>query len=207
MKTVLTVNFDVDSANYEALTVLKELDGQGQIHLTGAAVVSRQEDGRVLIKDAVGNTGRTKTGTGGIIGLLVGILGGPFGILLGGATGLLIGSLFDIEDAEEVESVLESVSRSVAVGRIALLAEVDETSPDVIDAAMVKLGGRIDRQSLDEVEAEIAAAEDAQRRAKREARKHLHEQRRAHAGNEIQAKIQELEAKLHAREAPRTESA
>jgi len=196
MDNVLAVNFDEDSKAYEALTTVKELDGQDQIKLTGAAVVLRQEDGRVVTKDTVGDTGLTGTATGGIIGLLIGILGGPFGVLIGGAEGLLIGSLFDVSSAEETESVLSAISRSVRVGHAALLAEVDEQSPEVIDSAMARLGGTVERKSLDELKAEIAAAEDAQRAATKEARKHLLEQRHAQTTDKIHAKTQDLKAKL-----------
>jgi hypothetical protein len=33
------------------------------------------------------------------MGLLLGILGGPFGLLIGGSTGLMVGSLFDLAPA------------------------------------------------------------------------------------------------------------
>jgi uncharacterized membrane protein len=197
MESVLAVNFAQDPNAYEALTTLKTLDDQGQVSLKGAAVVLRDESGKIDIKDEVGDTGYEGTATGGIIGLIIGILGGPFGVLLGGATGLLIGSLFDLDDADETESVLGELSRSVRVGHDALVAEVEEQSPEVIDSAMERLGGTVVRRSLDDVEAEIAAAEDAQRAAKDAARKQLREQRREQRKEKVQEKIAELKSKLH----------
>jgi uncharacterized membrane protein len=196
MENVLAVNFSEDSKAYEALSQLKDLDGQSQVELAGAAVVVRSEDGHVEIKDEVGDTGYSGTATGGVIGLIVGILGGPFGVLIGGATGLLIGSLFDLDDEEETESALSAISRSVRAEHPALLAEVSEQSSDVIDAAMEGLGGTVLRRSLDDVNAEIAAAEDAQAAAKREARKQLREARRTEVKEKIREKIDELKAKL-----------
>jgi len=49
----------------------------------------------------------------------------------------------------------------------------------VIDAAIKPLGGTVVRRSLDDVQAKIAAAEDAQRAAAKEARKRRREQRPA----------------------------
>jgi cell pole-organizing protein PopZ len=89
------------------------------------------------------------------------------------------------------------VSRSVRVGHDAVLAEVDEQSPEVVDSAMERLGGTVLRRSLDDVEAEITAAEDAQRAAKQAARKRLHEQRREQRKEKVQQKIAELKSKLH----------
>ena len=196
MESVLAINFAQDPNAYEALTTLKELDGQGQVTLAGAAVVLRNEKGGIDIKDEVGDTGYEGTATGGIVGLIVGILGGPFGVLLGGATGVLIGSLFDLDDQDDTESVLGEMSRSVRVGHDAVLAEVTEQSPEVVDSAMERLGGTVVRRPLDDVEAEIAVAEDAQRAAKQEARKRLHEQRREQRKEQVQQKIAELKSKL-----------
>jgi len=196
MENVLAVNFAADANAYEALTKLKELDGQGQIAVVGAAVIERAEDGSITVKDEVGDPGYTSTATGGIVGLVIGIIGGPLGVLLGGATGVLIGSLFDMDDADETESVLEEISRSARAGHTALLAHVSEQSPDVVDAAVEQLGGTVVRRPAEDVEAEIAAAEDAQRAAKMAARKHLQEQRRAQAKERIQEKLAELKAKL-----------
>jgi uncharacterized membrane protein len=197
MENVLAVNFVDDANAYEALTKLKELEGQGQIGVAGVAVVERAEDGSIASKDQVADPGYVGTATGGTVGLIIGILGGPFGVLLAGATGLLIGSLYDLEDADETESVLEEISRAVRPGHTALLAQVSEQSPDVVDAAVERLGGTVLRRPLEAVEAEIAAAEEAQRAAKEAARKHLKEQRRAQTKERIQAKLAELKAKLH----------
>jgi uncharacterized membrane protein len=87
MDNVLAITFADDQNAFAGLTALKELDDQGQLGLTGAAVVMRNEDGSIDIKDEVGDVGYAGTATGGIVGLLVGILGGPLGILIGGATG------------------------------------------------------------------------------------------------------------------------
>jgi uncharacterized membrane protein len=194
---VVVVNFDQDASAYEALTNLKELDGQGQIHLRAAAVVVRAEDGRLTVKDEVSDDSFAGTATGGTLGLLIGIIGGPLGMLIGGTTGLMMGSLFDLDDDEDTESVLSEISRSVPVGATALLAELTEQSPQVLDAAMAKLSGTVLRRPVADVEAEIAAAADAQRAAKRQARKELFEKRREEHKADVHAKVEELKSKLH----------
>jgi uncharacterized membrane protein len=197
MQNVVAVNFGDDAEAYKALTLLKELDGQGQVALAGAAVVVRGEDGHLEIKDEVGDTEYGNTATGGVVGLLVGILGGPLGVLIGGATGVLIGSLFDMDDIDDTESALSDISRSVRPGPAALIAELSEQSDEVVDAAMARLGGTVVRRPLEQVQAEIAAAEDAQEAAAKEARKRLHDQRREQTKERIREKIAELKAKLH----------
>jgi uncharacterized membrane protein len=197
MENVLAVNFDDDSKAYAALTSLKQLDEQGQLKLGEAAVVLRHEDGHIETKEQIGDTEFAGTAMGGVVGLIVGVLGGPLGILIGGYTGLLVGSLFDMDETDHTESALGDVARSVRPGHPALIAVATEQSTEVLDAAMKTLDGTIVRRTLEEVLAEIAAAEDAQRAAEREARKKLREEREVKAKEDVHAKIEELKAKVH----------
>jgi hypothetical protein len=70
-------------------------------------------------------------------------------------------------DIDETESGLGAISSSVEVGRTALLAILRELNPEVIDATMSDLSGTVLRRYLADVEAEIAAAEDAERKPTR----------------------------------------
>lgn len=197
---VLVITFGEEPENdknaYQALTDLKQLDSQGQIKIAGGAVVTRDLDGRVDVKSEVGNDPYTGTAAGGVIGLLLGIIGGPLGVLLGGATGVMVGSLFDLDDVETTESVLGDISKQVHPTRTAVLAQVTEQSPEVIDTAMARLGGEVMRRSVVDVEQEIAAAQEAQRKAKREARKELQQARLEKHKEDAHAKVEELKSKL-----------
>jgi uncharacterized membrane protein len=155
---VIAVSFDPDTNAYAALTALKELDAQQRVGLQAATVVVRGEDGEINVKDQVGTDEFAGTAGGGLIGVLVGILGGPLGVLLGGSYGLLVGSLVDLGEVEQSESVLSQISASVKPGHTALLAEVNEQSPEVVDTAVAELGGTVLRRPVGEVEAEIAGA-------------------------------------------------
>ena len=189
---VISVAFEDDANAYTALTTLKQLDTQGQVKVQAAAVVARADDGELVVKDQVGDVDYVGTVSGGTLGLLIGILGGPLGVLIGGSYGLMVGSLFDLSDADETESVLSQIAISVRPGRSALLAQVIEQSAEVVETAMAGLGGTVLRRPMDEVEAEIAAAEKAQR----EANKELMRGRREHTEEQVHAKVQDLNAKL-----------
>jgi uncharacterized membrane protein len=199
---VVVVSFAEDGRAYEALTVLKELDSQGQVQLSEAAVVTRGDDGQLTVKDQVADDSMVGTASGGLVGLLIGILGGPLGVLIGGAEGLLIGSLFDLDDADDTDSVLTDISKTVRVGHTALLAQVVEQSAEIVDAAMARLSGSVVRRATEDVEAEIAAAKKAQRAAKKEARKELRKARHDKNQKEVHEKVDELKAKLHHGKAP-----
>ena len=99
-------------------------------------------------------------------------------------------------------SVLAEISKSVRVGSPALLADVIEESQVAIDAAMANLGGTVLRRSAGDVQAEVAAAEEAQREAKKKARKELHDARHKKQKEEIDAKVADLRAKLDRQKKP-----
>ena len=127
--SVIAVSFDDERSAYNALTLLKELDSQRRVGVEEAVVVVRDEDGHLVEKDRIESTLLPATTGGGLIGLLLGIIGGPFGVLIGGATGLMVGSLLDLADMDETDSALGAISSAVQVGRTELLAVVLEQSP------------------------------------------------------------------------------
>jgi uncharacterized membrane protein len=200
---VIAVSFKDDRKAYNALTSLKELDSQERLRVAEAVVVERGEDGQVVEKDRVESTFLPGAAGGGLIGLLIGILGGPLGVLVGGTYGLFVGSLFDLSDITEADSALAQISGSVRLGHTALVAVVDERSPEVVDTVMSDLDGTVTRRPVADVEAEIAAAESAERKAKEEARKELIRERQQHNKASVQAKLDELKGKLHHDDADR----
>src|SRR4051794_1261158 len=196
-ENIIVSTFSDDSRAYEALARLKELAAEGQIDLHDGAVAERGRDGTLRLRDDAGNEDEgLATLTGGTIGLLIGILGGPLGVLLGGAMGLLAGAIVDIEDDDETDSVLEHISRSIANGETAVLADVDESGPAPVDGAMAALDGRVTRYVRKDVEAEIAGAEKAAHKARAKARKELRHQRHEATVEKVQAKLRELRERL-----------
>lgn len=192
----IAVSFPEEANAYEALARLKELDSQGPVSVRAAAVVVREQDGQITIKDQFSEESYEDTASGGLLGLLVGVLGGPLGVIVGGATGVLVGSLFDEDDDDETRSALGDMSKSIRVGPPGLLAEVSEPAPEAVDAVMAHLNGTVVRRSAADVELEIAAAEDAQRAAKKKARHELREARHKEHKDKADAKLAELKAKL-----------
>jgi uncharacterized membrane protein len=196
-ENVISTTFNEDSTAYEALARLKELAAQGQIDLHDGVVVQRGQDGTLHLRDEAGNEDEgLATLTGGTIGLLIGILAGPLGVLLGGAMGLLAGAIIDADDDEETDSVLEHISRSIANGETAVLADVGESGPTPVDGAAAALGGHVMRYARKDVEAEIAGAEEAAQKARVKARKELRHQRHEATVEKVQATLNELRERL-----------
>lgn len=205
-ENVVLVTFDEESKAYQAASALKEASGEGRIELHAVAVVQRAEDGTLRVKEGDADefpmgtwTGGIIGGTtGGILGLTLGTLGGPLGLLLGGTGGALLGSLLDIDDADRAESVLSTMARAIEPDKTGLVAHVTEPAVEVVDSEMGRMGGEIVRRPVYEVEAEIAAAEEAAMAAEEEARRKLREEKSAERKEKVQQKVDSLKAKLKA---------
>jgi uncharacterized membrane protein len=194
---VVAVRFPEESKAYQALSVLKQLDGEGRLDLRAAAVVKRTADGALRIPDHADNIGLTGTVAGGFIGMFIGILAGPLGMLLGWGGGALIGGALDMDRMEKAEDTLSIFARSIPPGSTAVVASVSEPAVEVIDKAMAELGGEVTRRPLPEVLAEVEAAEDAADAAAKEARKKLFEQRRTELTEELHERMAKLKETLH----------
>lgn len=189
-------NFDQLSQARAAMSELRRLAEGDAITLGSAAIVVREPDGRFWIPADETRVGFTGAAAGGVIGALLGALTGPFGLVLWGATGALVGSLADAEEADVSEGVLVSVTQSMPPGTAVLFADIDEVTIGIVDAVMEKAGGRVTRRPRAEVEAELAAAEEAGQAARREANRVLRERPTAAGEQSIGDRLSELKEKV-----------
>ena len=87
---------------------------------------------------------------------------------------------------------------------MAVLAQVTEQGPEVVDTAMARLGGEVMRRAVYDVEEEIAAAQEAQRKAKQAAREELVKSHVEKQKGNAHEKVEELKSKLHRSKAKTT---
>jgi uncharacterized membrane protein len=196
-ENVVVVRFTEPSKAYQALSVLKECDAEGRLGLESAAVAERTAAGELSIPESADNVGLVGTASGSLIGMLVGVLGGPVGVLLGWGAGAMMGGAFDVDRAMTSDEALTVLGRAIPPGSTAVIASVEESAVEVIDAEMYALGGEVTRQPLDQVMDELEAAEDAADAAAGEARRVVREKRKTdlHAG--VDERVGKLKEKLH----------
>ncbi len=159
---------DMDRAT-ELRNDVERLHSEHGFRLESAAIVMRAADGRVTLYDEVADPDAGVTAAGTAVGAVVGLLTGPLGLLVGGATGAVVGSLFDIAESEDSHAVLGAMSRAVAPGTAALVAIVHEPTPALLDRAAASHGGVVLRSPRGEVELRMAEAEVALLAAQRDA--------------------------------------
>ena len=197
-RNVVVVRFTEPSEAYQALSVLKQCDAEGRIGLESAAVVERTADGELRVPEDTDNVGPVGTAGGSLIGMLIGVLGGPVGVLIGWGAGALMGGAFDLDRAETSDEALGVLGRAIPQGSTAVIASVMEPAVEVIDGEMKKLGGEVTRKPAAEVMDELEAAEDAAAAASREARRTVRQKRKAEAKASYDERVGKLKEKLHA---------
>lgn len=169
VENIVLVWFGESSRAYQAMSELRRLGDEDALDVRTAAIVERQADVRFRV---------------------------PLGLLLGGATGAIVGVVADVDEADASEVLLGTVTRAVPPGATALVADVDEPAPEVLDAVMAKAGGTVTRRSRFEVEAELQVAEEAARAAEREAKRVLRERRKAEGRQGLGDKLSEAKDKV-----------
>lgn len=195
METMIVVIFDNETKTYEASRALIQLDAEGSIATHAAAVLSKQADGTVTIKQADGDFPiRTVVGTA--IGSLIGLLGGPVGVAVGGGTGAIAGSVGDLYVAGVNTDFLNEVGTALTPGKYALVANISEEWTTPVDTRMEGLGGIVFRTARSAFEYDQMAKDEALLRAEIGQLKAEHARAKADRKAKLQSKIDQLNAKL-----------
>ncbi len=173
-KRVIVMNFEVESQAYQGFSELKKLAAEGQIKGEQMAVVTHSNDGqhKFKVEDFIDFTGSNKTSTGGLIGMLVGILVGPLTMLLGWVGGSMIGATQDAKEIKNARNIFEFLVSDIAEGQtgLILIAEEEDNRP-INEVIINQLRGGISRFDYDEVEAEIKKAQQVETDTRNNAKK------------------------------------
>lgn len=185
MNKILIAVFDNEKAAYEGVTALKDLHKDGDITLYASSVIAKNEAGEVAVRQAA-TSGPLGTLVGTVGGALVGLIGGPAGALVGAWVGGSGGLLYDLFRFGVNVDYMDQVEGSLTPGKVAVVADVDETWVAPVDTRLGALGATTFRHYRDELideqlrrEAEAAEAEMRQLDAEFE-----------HAEGEARAKVQ-----------------
>jgi uncharacterized membrane protein len=167
---IIVATFDEESKTYQAFSEIKGAGARREIKVESMAIVRRAADGSMQTPEI---TGHMPGGTfkGGLIGSLIGILGGPLGVLLGWGTGAVLGSIHDAREIRSDLGLLQTLSEGMNPGNVALIGEIEESSNEVVNGIVRRLGGEVLRRPVDEIRREIELADKARSAAAQEARR------------------------------------
>lgn len=156
MSKFVVVTLPDEAKAYEGTRALKELHAEGSLTVYGMAVVAKDRDGKVSVKEAAA-AGPLGLAVGALVGGLLGILAGPVGAIAGAAGGALVGSYSDLFNLGLGTDFVQKVSAELAPGKTAIIAEVAERWDTPTDSRMAALGGTVLRSWRSDVEDEQVA--------------------------------------------------
>ena len=200
MNKILVAVFDTETAAYEGLSALKELNASGDITLNATAVITKSADGALGLRQAA-EQGPGSTALGLVTGSLIGLLAGPLGLALGATAGGLTGLLLDLRRAGMSEEFVQEVSEKLAPGKSAVLADMDETWTVPVDTRLEPLGAVVVRHLRAEVEEDQLNREAAQLKAEHAQLKAELAEASDEAKTKVQAHLHALEKKAQALQA------
>ena len=152
MSNLIVITFDNED---EAGKVREALKSQSaNINLDDSAVVVKDAEGEVHVKNEVDRGVAVGAVGGGALGLLIGGLLFPIGgLVLGALAGALVGKMLDMGVDKKF---VEDVSEHLQPGTSALFIIVREANPNVALAALRPYKGKVIQTSLPpEAEAEL----------------------------------------------------
>jgi uncharacterized membrane protein len=195
MEKVMIVVFDTEEKAYQGRRALMQLDAEGSINIHASAVIAKNQDGTVALRQT---DDQAPMGilSGGLLGSLIGVLGGPAGLVTGAFTGSFLGGVMDVLDSGISADFIEDVSNALLPGKVAVAAEVYEEWVTPVDTQMEQLGGVVFRPTWMEFlnirDARAVAADRAEVAQLKAERAQAGADRKA----KLQARIDERTAKL-----------
>jgi uncharacterized membrane protein len=190
-----------ETAAYEVVKALKQLDAEGSIELYASTVVSKAQDGTMSIKDTRDIHLPWGSALGASSGALIGLVAGPVGVAVGATIGGAVGLAGDLTYSGFSGDFVYDVSASLKPGSHAVCASVWEDWTVPIDVAVAPLGGAVMRQATDDI---VAAEIRADQQALKDEWAHF-EAEVANAKGDAKAKLEAKRDALRAQEAAHRE--
>ena len=138
----------------KVLDTLRALDAAGTLELRAAAIVHRDARGRLSLDHEVGDA-VSFANRHPRLGALITVLLGPLDTLLFGNQ---LVSLFGATEQRPEELAVGHLAQAVPAGGTAVIADLDEPEPGLVDAQLV--GASVARRPYTEVEREIEASRE-----------------------------------------------
>jgi len=191
-KNVVVAVFNVESEGFQALSELRQAAGGEKYLVSAAALVKRANDTCYYLDgfDTGVHTANDAV-NGGLIGMLLGVIGGPMGVLLGGSFGTLVGMTVDEGDAAFGLSMLDQIADKLDDGMVALVALAGEETEDDLDAMLGRFDAVVARFDAEVVADEVDKAYEKQAEMARQAKEEMYKEWSDQARKDIQDSIEQ----------------
>jgi uncharacterized membrane protein len=154
--------FNDEKKAKETLEVLKKLEKEEIIMLVNAAVMVKNENGKVNITETQDVDSKQGAIFGAIAGGLIGLLGGPAGVIVGATAGAATGGVAASKiDMGFPDETLEEIQSALTPGSSAILALIQHEWVDRVVEELEKQGASLFREELKAEIAEQLESEEA----------------------------------------------
>lgn len=146
MSDLIAIAYDDEFKAEEVRLTLAKLQREHLIELGDAAVVVKDKDGKIKLKQAV-SLPAAGAASGGFWGLLIGVLflNPLLGVAVGAASGALAGALQDIGVDDDF---MRELGETLQPSSSALFVLVSKVTPDKVLEEVAPYGGKVLRTSL-----------------------------------------------------------
>lgn len=147
MSDIVVITFDTEDRAGEVRESIRKTQKSGFVSLDDSAVVVKDKNGKVHVKNEVDRGVKIGAVSGGFLGLFIGfLLMGPIGSLVIGA--LIGGGIGSLAHLGIQHSFIDDVSDELQPGTSALFIIVRDANPDVTVATLRQYEGNIYHTSL-----------------------------------------------------------
>lgn len=155
---LIVAAFQDEGAAKEALKTLKALKKEKLIGIQNAAVLRKDEKGKIHIKETADMGGGKGSVIGGVVGAAIGVIAGP-ALIVPAAVGALVGGLSaKLRDSGFSDERLKTLGEGLKPGTSAIVAVVEHKWVRQVEAAIAEAGADAVTTSL---QADIAAQLEA----------------------------------------------
>jgi uncharacterized membrane protein len=147
MSSLVVITFDNQEEAGKVREAVKGLQKKGLISLDDSAVIEKDQEGKIHVKNELDRGVKSGVAGGSLVGLCIGfILGGPIGAMAVGAVGGgLVGATVDLGLQK---SFVKEVSEKIQPGTSALFIAVHHANPAAAVAALKPFKGELYHTSL-----------------------------------------------------------
>lgn len=189
MENVIISYFKVESEAYQALSDLKKASVfREELTISQVALLKKTND-RIVNEDGFDTGVRTEDDIwkGGLIGSLVGILGGPIGMLLGFGIGSLVGLAKDSEEALEESNLISGITSRMKEGDVAIVVIAQELSPKPYDLILENFDAETMRYRASSIQEEVEHAQAVEEKLREQAKKEIRQERSEQRKEKVEA--------------------
>lgn len=149
---VIVAAFQNEEGAEDAFKKLKDAKKEQVIAIENAAILRRDEDGKLHVKEVRDMSGGKGAAIGGVVGAVAGLLAGPL-VLAAGAGALIGGLAAKLHDSGFHDERLKQLGEALTPGTSALVAVIEHTWVRDVEKSLTDYGANVTTES---VKADIA---------------------------------------------------